>query len=87
VGSVVCFLSVMMSWYGVNFILGQNGKSLHSYGLSTGGLGYAGGFAVFEILFVAFVVWWNKRRPPSAKPPGPGSPVRDSEENLTSQTA
>jgi len=35
----------MMSWYGVNFILGQNGKSLHSYGLSTGGLSYATGFA------------------------------------------
>jgi ABC-type transport system involved in cytochrome c biogenesis permease subunit len=61
VGSVVCFLSVMMSWYGVNFILGQNGKSLHSYGLSTGGLSYATGFAAFEIAFVAVVVWWNKR--------------------------
>ncbi len=65
VGSVLCFLSVMMSWYGVNFILGQNGKSLHSYGLSTGGLGYASGFAGFEILFVATVIWWNKRRIPS----------------------
>jgi ABC-type transport system involved in cytochrome c biogenesis permease subunit len=61
VGSVVCFLSVMMSWYGVNFILGQNGKSLHSYGLSTGGLGYASSFAGLEILFVFGVVWWNKR--------------------------
>ena len=49
VGSVVCFLSVMMSWYGVNFILGQNGKSLHSYGLSTGGLSYATGFAALEV--------------------------------------
>ena len=64
VGSVLCFLSVMMSWYGVNFILGQNGKSLHSYGLSTGGLGYAGGFAGFEIAFVILVVWWNKYRLP-----------------------
>ena len=48
----------------VNFILGQNGKSLHSYGLSTGGLGYAGGFAGFEIAFVILVVWWNKYRLP-----------------------
>jgi ABC-type transport system involved in cytochrome c biogenesis permease subunit len=64
IGSVVCFLSVMMSWYGVNFILGQNGKSLHSYGLSTGGLSYATGFAAFEILFVAFVIWWNRRHAP-----------------------
>ena len=61
VGSVVCFLSVMMSWYGVNFILGQNGKSLHSYGLSTGGLSYATGFAVVEVVFVVFVVAWNRR--------------------------
>ncbi len=59
IGSVVCFLSVMMSWYGVNFILGQNGKSLHSYGLSTGGLSYATGFAALEVAFVAVVLWWN----------------------------
>ena len=64
IGSVVCFLSVMMSWYGVNFILGQNGKSLHSYGLSTGGLSYASGFAAFEILFVAFVIAWNRKHLP-----------------------
>ena len=50
----------MMSWYGVNFILGQNGKSLHSYGLSTGGFSYATGFAAFEIAFVAVVIGWNK---------------------------
>ncbi len=62
IGSVVCFLSVMMSWYGVNFILGQNGKSLHSYGLSTGGLTYATGFALFEVVFVVFILMWNRRR-------------------------
>jgi ABC-type transport system involved in cytochrome c biogenesis permease subunit len=65
IGSVVCFLSVMMSWYGVNFILGQNGKSLHSYGLSTGGLSYATGFAAFEVVFVAFVVFWNRKHAPA----------------------
>ena len=64
VGSVVCFLSVMMSWYGVNFILGQNGKSLHSYGLSTGGLSYATGFAAFEIVFVAVVIFWQRKQTP-----------------------
>jgi ABC-type transport system involved in cytochrome c biogenesis permease subunit len=68
IGSVLCFLSVMMSWYGVNFILGQNGKSLHSYGLSTGGLGYAGGFAGFELAFVAFFIWWNVYRTPGGSP-------------------
>jgi ABC-type transport system involved in cytochrome c biogenesis permease subunit len=70
IGSVICFLSVIMSWYGVNFILGQNGKSLHSYGLSTGGLSYATGFAAFEVLFVAFVLGWNRRYGPKRVPTG-----------------
>jgi ABC-type transport system involved in cytochrome c biogenesis permease subunit len=82
IGSVVCFLSVMMSWYGVNFILGQNGKSLHSYGLSTGGLSYATGFAAFEIAFVAVVLWWNKKHI-SAKVSSPITP----EKNLAGQGA
>jgi ABC-type transport system involved in cytochrome c biogenesis permease subunit len=76
VGSVICFLSVMMSWYGVNFILGQNGRSLHSYGLSTGGLGFASGFAFIEILFVAFVLAWNRRR---GGPLSPSAPKREKE--------
>ncbi len=62
IGSVVCFLSVMMSWYGVNFILGQNGRSLHSYGLSTGGLTTALSFALFEVVFVAVIVAWNRNK-------------------------
>jgi ABC-type transport system involved in cytochrome c biogenesis permease subunit len=33
VASVVCFLSVMMAWYGVNFVLGVG---LHSYGFVEG---------------------------------------------------
>src|SRR6202000_2556326 len=32
--SVVAFLSVIMAWYGVNFVLGVG---LHSYGFSSGG--------------------------------------------------
>jgi len=62
VGSVVCFLSVMMSWYGVNFVLG---KGLHSYGFGTGGFSYVACFAVFEVLFVAFVVAWNRKHAPA----------------------
>ena len=53
VGSVACFLSVLMSWYGVNFVLG---KGLHSYGFGTGGFSYVAAFALFEALFVVFVV-------------------------------
>jgi cytochrome c-type biogenesis protein CcsB len=58
VGSVVCFLSVLMSWYGVNFVLG---KGLHSYGFGTGGFSYVAAFALFEAAFVAFVVVWHRR--------------------------
>lgn len=34
IASVVCFLSVIMAWYGVNFVLGVG---LHSYGFVEGG--------------------------------------------------
>jgi cytochrome c-type biogenesis protein CcsB len=34
VASVVCFAGIVMSWYGVNFILGAG---LHSYGMGDGG--------------------------------------------------
>jgi hypothetical protein len=34
VASVACFGSVMMAWYGVNFVLGVG---LHSYGFVEGG--------------------------------------------------
>jgi cytochrome c-type biogenesis protein CcsB len=66
VGSVVCFLSVVMSWYGVNFVLG---KGLHSYGFGTGGIGYVAGFAVFEILFVAFILIWRRREHGTTRAP------------------
>lgn len=53
VGAIVCFLAVLMAWYGVNFVLG---KGLHSYGFGTGGYSYALAFVVAELLFVAFAV-------------------------------
>jgi ABC-type transport system involved in cytochrome c biogenesis permease subunit len=58
VGSVVCLLSVVMSWYGVNFVLG---KGLHSYGFGTGGFSYVAVFAVFEVIFVAAILGWNRK--------------------------
>jgi ABC-type transport system involved in cytochrome c biogenesis permease subunit len=54
VGSVVAFQSVLMAWYGVNFVLGTG---MHSYGFGVGGFGYAVGFVVAELLFVAFAVY------------------------------
>ncbi|MDQ6624114.1 MAG: cytochrome c biogenesis protein CcsA, partial [Verrucomicrobiota bacterium] len=49
VASVVCFLAVLMAWYGVNFVLG---KGLHSYGFGIGGETYVVSFVVADLLFV-----------------------------------
>jgi cytochrome c-type biogenesis protein CcsB len=57
VGSVVCFLAVLMAWYGVNFILG---KGLHSYGFGLGGESYVYSFVVLDLLFVGFAIWRHR---------------------------
>lgn len=49
---VVTFSLVVMSWYGVNFVLGAG---LHSYGFGAGGVEYVAGFVVVHLLFVAYV--------------------------------
>jgi cytochrome c-type biogenesis protein CcsB len=54
VASVVCFLAILMAWYGVNFVLG---KGLHSYGFGIGGETYVAIFVVLDFLFVAFAIW------------------------------
>jgi cytochrome c-type biogenesis protein CcsB len=54
VASVVCFLAVLMAWYGVNFVLG---KGLHSYGFGIGGETYVASFVIADLLFVGFTVW------------------------------
>jgi len=54
VASVVCFLAVLMAWYGVNFVLG---KGLHSYGFGIGGETYVAAFVIVDLLFVAFAIW------------------------------
>jgi cytochrome c-type biogenesis protein CcsB len=54
VASVVCFLAVLMAWYGVNFVLG---KGLHSYGFGIGGETYVVSFVIADLLFVAFATW------------------------------
>ena len=50
VTSVLSFLAVLMTYYGVNFLLGTG---LHSYGRGTGGLLYVILFLVFEVLVIA----------------------------------
>ena len=49
--SVVCFCAVVMTWYGVNFVLG---KGLHSYGFGIGGEGYVSALVGIDLVYVAF---------------------------------
>lgn len=59
VGSIAGFLTILMAWYGVNFVLG---KGLHSYGFGSGGQSYVAAFALAEVGFIAFALL---RRPRS----------------------
>lgn len=54
VGSVVAFLSVVMAWYGVNFVLGTG---LHSYGFGTGGYPIVVSIVLAELAFTAFAIY------------------------------
>ena len=58
VSSVVCFGSVVMAWYGVNFVLGVG---LHSYGFSEGGGQGVVLAAVLAVLAVVFAAAWRRR--------------------------
>lgn len=53
VGSVIAFLSVVMAWYGVNFVLGAG---LHSYGFGNGGFPIVLGFVGLEAAVLACAV-------------------------------
>jgi cytochrome c-type biogenesis protein CcsB len=53
--TVAAFLSVLMAWYGVNFILGVG---LHSYGFSTGGFT---GVAIFTLAHLGYIAFANYR--------------------------
>jgi ABC-type transport system involved in cytochrome c biogenesis permease subunit len=55
--SIVCFSSVLMAWYGVNFVLGVG---LHSYGFTEGG-GQGIVFACSSaVLGIAGGAWWRR---------------------------
>jgi cytochrome c-type biogenesis protein CcsB len=73
VASVVCFLAVLMAWYGVNFVLG---KGLHSYGFGIGGETYVAGFVIADLLFVAFAIW-RYRSSKSSRPPASPATVTE----------
>ena len=54
VGSVLGFLSILMAWYGVNFVLGAG---LHSYGFGSGGFPVVAAFCGLDIAFVAVAIF------------------------------
>jgi cytochrome c-type biogenesis protein CcsB len=66
VASVVCFLAVLMAWYGVNFVLG---KGLHSYGFGIGGETYVAIFVALDLLFVVFAIWRYRKSAGAAVAP------------------
>lgn len=52
------FMSVMMAWFGVNYILASG---LHSYGFSEGGAIFLGTFFLVQILIIVFTAKQNQR--------------------------
>ncbi len=55
--SVVCFLSVVMAWYGVNFVLGVG---LHSYGFTEGGSQGLMMVIIAGMLAIPFAAAWRR---------------------------
>ena len=51
--SIIGFLLVLMTWYGVNFLLG---RGLHSYGSGAGGTNWIVYYLLFEVGFFGFVI-------------------------------
>jgi cytochrome c-type biogenesis protein CcsB len=63
VASVLCFMAILMAWYGVNFVLGAG---LHSYGFGIGGEGYVATFVILDALFVAAALLRTRLTPAPA---------------------
>jgi ABC-type transport system involved in cytochrome c biogenesis permease subunit len=57
VGAILAFQTIIMAWYGVNFILGVG---LHSYGFGSGGLPGAATFVGIEVAFVLLCLWRHR---------------------------
>jgi len=58
VSSVLCFLAVLMAWYGVNFVLGVG---LHSYGFVEGGAQGSVVATTVAVMAVAAAAGWRRR--------------------------
>lgn len=60
---VAAFSLVVMSWYGVNFVLGAG---LHTYGFGAGGIEYVSGFVILHILLIIYAALVRRERSKSA---------------------
>ena len=58
-GAVVLFFFIVMTWYGVNFVLGQG---LHSYGFGSGGIEYVTSFCLLHVGYVLLVSFMRQKR-------------------------
>jgi cytochrome c-type biogenesis protein CcsB len=56
--TVICFSSVVMAWYGVNFVLGVG---LHSYGFSSGGQGAVATLLLIQFAYCAWIALKHKK--------------------------
>lgn len=57
--TVICFSTVVMAWYGVNFVLGVG---LHSYGFSSGGQALVVGFISVQLIYCLWVVFQRQKK-------------------------
>ena len=64
VAAVMMFFSILMAWYGVNFILGQG---LHSYGFGSGGVEYVASFAALHLALCALAILKKQGLPPFSR--------------------
>jgi cytochrome c-type biogenesis protein CcsB len=59
-GSALCFLGILMAWYGVNFVLAAG---FHSYGFGGGEVLYVLGVVLADLTFISLLVFrYNKSR-------------------------
>ena len=52
------FMSILMAWFGVNYVLATG---LHSYGFSQGGAVFLASVVIGQLVFLAVVLWPRKR--------------------------
>ena len=70
VSAVLCYAAIVMSWYGVNFVLAAG---LHSYGFGSGppwGVFWAGLLNI-EWVIMAAILYHRKLQAPDQEPPAP----------------